>query len=117
MRFNRMLPSDRISHNFKWKTQCTLRKAEASVAYRYGNAEHFMQTVNSYLGLLGWCNAYRLRRDVVETIKQSVYGDFYNFAEDYTKITLKTPYKRVMHFKRMNFDRKHKIKMQSWLKL
>ena len=116
LRFDRMLPSDRIVHNFKWKTKCTLRKAAESVAYRYGNAEHFMQTVNSYLGLLGWCNSYRLRREVVETIKESVYGDFYTFAEDYYKITLKTPYKRVTHFVRLNSDRKNKLKSKSWLK-
>ena len=58
-----------------------------------------------------------MRRDVVETIKQSVYGDFYDFAEDYTKITLKTHYKRVMHFVRLNSDRKNKLKSKSWLKL
>lgn len=116
LRFDRMLPSDRIVHNFKWKTKCTLRKAAESVAYRYGNAEHFMQTVNSYLGLLGWCNSYRLRREVVETIKESVYVDFYTFAEDYSKITLKTPYKRVTHFVRLNSDRKNKLKSKSWLK-
>lgn len=55
-------------------------------------------------------------KNVVETIKESVYGDFYTFAEDYSKITLKTPYKRVTHFVRLNSDRKNKLKSKSWLK-
>lgn len=95
--FCRMLPSDRIVHNFKWKTQCAARRLEARA--NWYDLEGLQQTVNSYLGLLGWCNSYRLRR---ETLKNGVCGRFYDLAEDYTKITIKTPYKRVMHFVRAN---------------
>ena len=112
LRFGRMLPSDRIVHNFKWKTQCAARRLEARA--NWYDLEGLQQTVNSYLGLLGWCNSYRLRRDTLETLKNGVCGRFYDFAEDYTKITIKTPYKRVMHFVRANNERKRSYKL--WLK-
>lgn len=113
IRFNRLLPSDRITHNFRWKLEIATRRAAMSRQWKLANTEHTMQTVNSYLGLLRWFNAYRLRRDILETFKNGAYGDFFDFANDYTKITIKTPYKRNMRFIRQNFKRKHNLKL--WL--
>lgn len=113
-RFNRLLPSDRIVHNFKWKVRCMIRKSQQDRAYFFANLEHFMQTVNSYLGLLGWCNTYRLRCEILAEIKDSVYGKALLFPKGARKVNIKPSYTRDAHYRRKNKLRKKELVL--WMK-
>lgn len=113
LRFNRMLPSDRIVHNFRWKIKCMTRKSEESRDYFFANLEHFMQTVNSYLGLIGWCNTYTLRCEIIEDIKNSVYGKALLFPEGARKVNIKPSFTRDAHYRRKNKQRKQELKRKS----
>ena len=75
------------------------------------NLEHFMQTVNSYLGLLGWCNTARLRHEIVESIKAGPYGKAFLFSDDDHKINIKPSYTRTAHYIRKNKQRKKSLKL------
>lgn len=113
LRFNRLLPSDRIVHNFRWKIKCMTRKSEESRDYFFANLEHFMQTVNSYLGLIGWCNTYTLRCEIIEEIKNSVYGKALLFPEGARKVNIKPSFTRDAHYRRKNKQRKQELKRKS----
>ena len=102
----RLLPSDRVVHNFKWKVACAVRKAGEYENYVFATKESFMQTVNSYLGLLKWCNANRLREEVMDTIAESGYSKVYDF-NDGRKLTIKTTRTRRSYFMFLNRERKH----------
>lgn len=113
LRFDRVLPSDRIAHNFKWKASTYIRKSEKNRAYALCNLEHFVQVVNSYAGLLVWCNAYKLRKSVMDEIAASKVGNLVDVAEDYGKITMKKRYTKVEYYKRKNKERKREWQRQS----
>lgn len=113
LRFNRMLPSDRIVHNFRWKVACMSRKAK-DPKYMFANLEHFMQTVNSYHGLLGWCNTNRLRHAVMEEIKASPFGRAFIFSPDDHKVNIKPSFTREAHYRRKNKLRKKELVL--WMK-
>lgn len=112
VRFNRLLPSDRIVHNFNWKLDCMRRKAEASRRYMFANIEHYMQTVNSYMGLLSWCNAHTLRVEVMNSIRLSVWNRCFVISDDNRKITIKPSYTRISHYRRKNAQRKKALRNQ-----
>lgn len=107
MRFNRLLPSDRIVHNYRWKVDCAIRRAELDPDYMMREGEHFMQVVNSYNGLLSWCNAWRLRHDVAETLKASPWSTVFDFHDD-CHVTLKPYATKKAQFIRLNKQRKRK---------
>ena len=110
VRFNRILPSDRIIHNFTWKLDCMRRKAEESKVFIFANIEHYMQTVNSYMGLLSWCNSYRLRSKIMDDIRNSVWGRCFVISKDNRKINIKPSYTRIAHYKRKNNERKKALR-------
>lgn len=103
LRFNRILPSDRVVHNYKYKVDCEIRRADRE---RPKDLEHFMQTVNSYNGMLKWCNARRLQKEVMDKIRNSRLAKYYDIAEDNSKILIKPQYTRVEYYKRKNQERK-----------
>ena len=74
IKHDRILPSDRITHNLLWKTECAIRKAERNPRYATKHKEDFMSTINSYMGLLKWCDSTKLRRSVMEKIKASPWN-------------------------------------------
>ena len=118
VRFNRLLPSDRIVHNFTWKLECMSRKAKASRSYMFANIENYMQTVNSYMGLLSWCNSYRIRSRIMDGIRNSVFGKCFDFSDDNRKITIKPSYTMLAHYKRKNAERKKALrKSEFWRSL
>ena len=114
LRFNRVLPSDRIVHNLDWKVTCYIRRAEDNSAYMLNEAEHFMQVLNSYNGLLMWCNAYRLRSSVAERVKQSCWNKVFDFHDDF-HVTIKPTCTKLAYYERLNKERKSKQDL-SWLK-
>lgn len=105
VRFNRTLPSDRIAHNIRWKVDCAIRRAVKDPDYILRDCEHFMQVVNSYNGLLKWCNAWRLRREICDTLKASPWRRVFVFHEDF-HVTLKPWATRTAQYKKQNRLRK-----------
>lgn len=88
IRFDRILPSDRIAHNFIWKTKCAIEKAENNSKDRNRMKEEFMESFNSYCGLLKWYNSNRLRNHAFELLKNSKLAKVYDFHGN-NKITIK----------------------------
>lgn len=88
---DRLLPSDRIYHNFTWKVERMIRRAD-TFEYALHNKEKFQCTINSYLGLLKWCNAYKLRREQVKKIQTSQWANVYDFDSKYLVVRIKKKY-------------------------
>lgn len=110
LRYDRTLPSDRIVHNLQWKVCCAIRKAENSLSYMLLEKDHLVQVLNSYMGLLKWCNAYRLRRSVLERVKQSRWGEVLDVDEkDWLKVSVKPKYTTLEYYKRKNKKRKREM--------
>lgn len=106
LRYNRILPSSRIVHNFRWKTTCAIRKAATVENYMLREGEHFMQVFNSYNGLLSWCNAWRVRRTEFERVKASDWRKVFDFHDNDCHVTLKPTATRKALFMRKNRERK-----------
>ena len=107
LRYDRTLPSDRIVHNLKWKVECAIVKAENSSSYMMLTKDHFVQVINSYMGLLKWCNAYRLRREVLTQIKNSKWGEVLDIdTKDWLKVSVKPYFTAIEYYKRKNKKRK-----------
>lgn len=111
---SRLLPSDRIFHNFDWKITRAIRRAEDNEDYVYRNKESFMQTLNSYLGTLKWCNSYRLRKMEVERVSNSKWNAVFDFDTDnYLKVTIKPRFNIVNYYIRANKKRKRLLKLET----
>lgn len=112
IRYDRILPSDRIAHNFIWKTNVAVKKANAHSGYAYSHKESFMQTFNSYTGLLKWCDANRLKNKGFEILKNSPFADVYDFHGN-NKVTIKKTKTRLAYFLYLNRLRKKQMKKLS----
>jgi len=99
IRGERILPSDRVAHNWLWKIACDVRKAAGSRWYVFARRDHLMQTVNSYIGHLKWCDANRLREKGVQMLIDSPFAKVYDF-NDGCKVTIKKQWTQRAYFKR-----------------
>ena len=107
VRFDRILPSDRIVHNLEWKVECAIRKAEKDPVYMFREKDHFVQVINSYMGLLKHTNSFRLRRKILERIAVSPWGKILNIdTENYLKVLSKPEYTTKAYYRRRNRKRK-----------
>lgn len=107
IRGDRMLPSDRIAHNYIWKMKCYARKADTMSWYVHATKEHVMQVVNSYTGLFKWCNTNRLRETGMSILKESAFAKVYNFHNG-QKVTIKPEMTQRAYFTFVNRSRKRK---------
>jgi len=107
IRFDRLLPSDRIAHNFIWKTKCAVRRAEQSDKQMLMMTEDFQCVFNSYCGLLKWSNSNRLKGRVFEILKDSKLSRIYDI-HGIDKITIKKNRTRMAYYMRLNRKRKRK---------
>lgn len=98
LRFDHVLPNDRIAHNFRWKIEVASRKADKFHNYVYKTKEHIVSVVNSYCGLLKYCHSYRLRKEVLDGMKESRWSVVLDFAEDYSKVTIKPSYTLTSYY-------------------
>lgn len=110
LRYDRVLPSDRIAHNFLWKTACAVKKTKAKHNYIYTHKESFMQTFNSYTGLLKWCDANRLKNKAFAMLKDSPFAEVYDFHGN-NKVTIKPTKTRLSYFIHLNRERKRGMRM------
>lgn len=107
VRFDRILPSDRIVHNLKWKVACATRKAEKNKSYMLVEKDHFVQVINSYMGLLKWCNSFNLRREILESIASSVWNEVLVVdKENWLKVNVKPAASTLEYYRRRNRKRK-----------
>lgn len=107
VRYDRTLPSDRIVHNLKWKVECAIRKAEGNVSYMMVEKDHFVQVINSYMGLMKWCNTFRFRRTILKSIADSVWGKVLVIdTVNWLKVNVKPEASTLEYYKRQNKKRK-----------
>lgn len=107
LRYDRTLPSDRIVHNLRWKVECAIRKAEGSVSYMLMEKDHFVQVINSYMGLLKHTNSFRLRREILGRIAASPWGEVLDIdTKNYLKVLPKRKYLTLEYYRRRNGKRK-----------
>ena len=107
LRYDRILPSNRIAGNFIWKTITAAEKADKSKGWAHSHKERFMQTFNSYCGLLKWCNANRLKNKAFEILKSSKFAKNYDFYGN-NKIKIKQQQTVLTHFISINRKRKRR---------
>lgn len=99
VRFNRILPSDRIYHNLQWFVERSIRRANEAKSYAITHKEKVLATINSYLGFLKWCNGYNLRKEIVDRILESPFGLVFEAPEDYSKISIKKDFTKKAYYK------------------
>lgn len=92
LRYNRILPSDRVYHNMMWYLERMVRKSEENISFTVAHKEQILSSINSYLGMLRHMNGYNIRRVVCWTISMSKLGVVFAPAMDYSKVTIKTAY-------------------------
>ena len=106
---DRMLPSNRIVHNVRCRIATEISKAKNIPNYIYKNKEHFMQTVNSYMGLLKHSCSYNIRKELFKAMSLSPWCIVFNFAKDFSKVEIKDNYKIANIHKNINKQRKHEL--------
>lgn len=112
LRYDRILPSDRIAHNVKWKVDCFIRKAKRSKQYMFANKDHILGVINSYYGLLKHCNSYKLRKEIMEKLEHSPFSKVFEFdRERVMKVSVKKELSTINYY-----TRKAKEKRKNLLK-
>lgn len=111
LRFNRILPSDRVYHNIMWYLERTIRKASENKDYAFIYKDKIRDSVNSYCGLLRHINAYKLRRKICRSIGESPIGIVFKAAPDYTKIVIRPKYTTEAYYKNEYKSLKQQLKL------
>lgn len=106
---DRILPSNRIVNNVRYKIYNEIEKANNIDKYVYKNKEKFMQVVNSYTGLLKHSNSYNLRKELFSKMSLSAWKIVFNFATDFSKAEIKERYKIINIYKQINKQRKNEL--------
>ena len=99
LRFNRILPSDRVYHNIMWYLERTTRRANADFTFAVKYREKILSTVNSYLGMLRHMSAYKLRKRICNIIDNSALSAIFEPAADYSKLTIRQRYTTKTYYK------------------
>lgn len=111
LRFNRILPSDRIYHNIMWYLERTTRRAAADFSFALLHKEQILSTVNSYLGMLRHMTAYKLRRKICTIVEESALTAIFEPAEDYTKLVIRPSYTEKVRYKAAYRELKRQYKL------
>ena len=82
VRFDRILPNDRIAHNWLYKMHRFADLVSRSPEMVWQFKDKVVSVCNSYLGLLKWCNSYRLRTQGVDMLKNSEWSKYIEFDKD-----------------------------------
>lgn len=109
VRFDRLLPNDRVAHNFKFKVGQAIKKANEDEKYIYKHKEDVMAFVNSYLGMLKHCNSYRLRSSQIERLKNSPWSKVFVFSDECLKISIKSKFTERTYYRLKTKECKRKI--------
>lgn len=110
LRFNRILPGDRMYHNIMWYITRIVRKADENRSFVVKNKEKIRDSVNSYFGLLGHINAFKLRRKICWIIQSSQLSKVFLSAPDFSKIMIRKEYTIETYYKTQFKQLKHNLK-------
>lgn len=101
IRFNRVLPSDNTYYTIGRLIDINIEKAKVNKSYVYENCEDFMQSFNSYMGLLIHMNTYKLRQSYIRKLKKSPWSMVLDFeCKNYSKVLVKKKYTTKIKYKR-----------------
>lgn len=92
LRFDRILPNDRIAHNWLYKTQYFAKTLNEQPNRVWSLIEKTVCVLNSYLGLLRWANSYHLRKAGLDVIMASEWGKYLVMTKDLTVVHIKQKY-------------------------
>lgn len=110
LRFNRILPSDRTYHNIMWYLTRMVEKANESKHFTVANKEKIRDSVNSYLGLLGHINAFKIRREICRIIESSPMAKIFTVAPDYSKVIIRPQYTMAAYYRHKFKELKQHLK-------
>ena len=58
--------------------------------------EYIVNCINSYLGMMKWCNSYKLRKSIL-SLEMNYFGKYIYTNKGYSKIIIKKKYKTIIH--------------------
>lgn len=100
IKYDRILPSKRLMHNFRWKITMAIQRVKLSHRYMLGTKETFMSTINSCCGLLKHTASYNYRKRELSRLMASPWAEVYNFdTKNYLKVTLKNGYNKADYYR------------------
>lgn len=86
---DKIIPNKTIVGNLLYKTKCYADAADRNIKYARRNADNIMSVVNSYMGILKWCDSNSLRKKVMWRIKKSRLGEIFDVPDGNYKIERK----------------------------
>lgn len=99
VRFNRILPSDRIYHNMNWYIERTTKRfAGCGVSEVMPYEDKVQDTVNSYLGMLRHMNGFRLREWLCDAVASSSLGLVLEPSANCEKVTIRPMYTKKNYY-------------------
>ena len=78
--------------------------------FTVANKEKIRDSVNSYLGLLGHINAYKLRREICRIIELSPMAKIFTVAPDYSKVVIRPQYTMAAYYRHKFKELKQHLK-------
>lgn len=99
LRYNRILPSDRVYHNIMWYLERTTRRAAADFTFATKYKDKILSTLNSYLGMLRHISGYKLRRRICNIVAASPLAAIFEAAPDYSKLIIRQQYTNKTYYK------------------
>ena len=84
---DKIIPNKTIVGNLLHKVDCYTEAANRNKMYAKRHAENIMSVINSYMGILKWCNSNTLRRKIMKKIEHSRLGSIFDIHG--YKVTIK----------------------------
>lgn len=110
LKYGLILPSKRVMHNFAWKINVAIQKAEGNCRYMLATKDGFMSVVNSYCGLLKHTASYNYRKRQLTRLKESPWAEVFDFDEEqWLKVTIKQGYRKSDYYKFIAKRRKKQL--------
>ena len=118
IKFNRVLPSNNTYNTVERFINIKIDLARKERSYIYENCEEFMQSFNSYMGLLIHMNTYRFRQKLIRRLKKSPWTMVLDFErKDYSKVNIKKKHTTKIRYKRWIRQRKNMLGSTSSMNL
>ena len=110
LKYDLILPSKRLMHNFAWKITVAIKRAEGDRRYMLATKDRFMSVVNSCCGLLKHTASYNYRKKQLTRLKESPWAEVFDFDEEqWLKVTIKPGYRKSDYYKFIAKRRKKQL--------
>lgn len=110
LKYGLILPSKRLMHNFAWKIDVAVRRADGNRRYMLANKDRFMSVVNSCCGLLKHTASYNYRKRQLQRLMDSPWAEVFDFDEtNWLKVTIKTGYRKSDYYRHIAKKRKKQL--------